>query len=78
MIALNWKGGEIILGAEVSVLRAVFCSGLSSRKKTEGLWESGVSQGPQASGPEELVCAESGVFSGAIFLCQGMAAEKEI
>ena len=33
--------------------------------------------GPQASGPAELVCDESGVLSRAIFLRQRMAAKKE-
>ena len=73
----NWSGGEIILGEEVSVLRAVLYPGLSSRRATEGLFESGMPPGPQTSGPGGMVCEESGLLSRTISLRQRMAAEKE-
>ncbi len=59
------------------VLWTVLCSGSSSRRTPEGLFERGMSPGPQTSGPGNLVRQESGVLSGAISLRERMAGEKE-
>ncbi len=59
------------------VLRSVLCSGLSGQREAKGLWPRGVPERSETSGPASLVCEESRLLSGAISLCQGMAAEEE-
>jgi len=78
MMTGDWRDREVIIAEEVFVLWSVFSSGSAGQGKAEGLFPGGLPEGPEAESPAGVGGEESGIFSGAVWVCEGMAAKETV
>jgi hypothetical protein len=78
MMTGDWRDREVIIAEEVFVLWPVFSSGSAGQGKAEGLFPGGLPECPEAESPAGVGGEESGIFSGAVWVCEGMAAKETV